>query len=127
MKTLKRIQYVKEYNARPELKKHKLEYSRKPEVIAMRKQWALDNPGNVSVTKYNDRLKRSGRGDEIIKWSDFSKEEQEQINAIYKHRDELNQLSGKWEVDHIQSVADGGKHEASNLQVITAKENHKKQ
>lgn len=47
---------------------------------------------------------------------------------IYAERIRLTQETGVvHHVDHIIPLADGGKHEASNLQVLTAEENYTKE
>jgi hypothetical protein len=111
---------TKEYIAERKRKKRaeKLEL-----YIANCKNWKDKNPGQRSVHHWNDRLRNDNRGDEQIKWKDFSRSEQMRMNAIYTNRNERNQIAGKWEVDHIVSFEDGGRHHPDNLQVITKREN----
>ena len=60
-------------------------------------------------------------------YNQLSKKEKLEIKKVYNLRNEMNKGNKlKYEVDHIIPLSKGGKHHASNLEVITMKENRKK-
>lgn len=108
-----RAYYQERYEANPELRKLNAERS---------KQWRQDNPDVVAA---QTALRRARKLDATPAWANL-----EAIAEIYKRCSEINeQTEIAHQVDHIIPLNGDlvcGLHVESNLQIITAEENNKK-
>ena len=81
--------------------------------------WTTESKYNQNVAKRSDR--NAKRRDKVGHWSG-----KPAFPLLYQFRDILNSKhpyassNGMFHVDHIERLADGGKHEESNLQLSTA-------
>lgn len=90
------------------------------------KKWREDNPHKVAAN--------CERRNKYLKEHTPEEANLEAIAQVYKDRDELNQIAmmcgadgtDLFVVDHYTSISKGGKHEASNLQIILSSENARK-
>lgn len=105
--------YYEERYQDPELYAERLERSRK---------WRLENPDRVSAQTAHRRARKL---DATPDWADL-----EAIAEIYKRCSDITEQTGvKHQVDHIIPLNSDlvcGLHVESNLQIITADENNKK-
>lgn len=118
----------------------KAHYRKNPEkAIARAEAWKEANPERrreiaLDYAKRNPermaaqtRLKYARDRGLLPEEVEHSSEEREKILDLYREARRLTQETGvPHEVDHIRPIAAGGKHELTNLQIITAEENRRK-
>ena len=102
---------------------------------ARKQHWNSKRYGKDSLDKYRSSYSIAGarsRAERLLRYPPWiSKQQEEQIKAIYNLRDKLNKCHAKayWHVDHIIPLVGkeiSGLHIPENLQIIPAKDNLKK-
>ena len=99
-------------------KKKAYHQENKEDFTKVSKAWRDNNLARVGVHGFNKRTE----GDKI-KWNDIATKEQDALDKIYTRRDMLNEYNVQYEVDHILSIANGGLHNSSNLQLLSERAN----
>ena len=89
----------------------------KEKCVTARKKWYKDNPDKVNAYAAKHRALR------LKQTPVLTETEHQQIELIYKKRDELG---SNYHVDHIQPLSKGGLHHPNNLQIVTEKYNLQK-
>jgi 5-methylcytosine-specific restriction endonuclease McrA len=131
-RTLNRIN-----NREEVLLKEKLYREKNKEIInARHRKWRLENPEKYAEARARYRKKRKNivyannaerRARKFRATIPMKKEEKEKIAEIYKIAIDAKKTTGyDWEVDHIVPLSKGGLHKLSNLQVVPAEWNAKK-